>query len=91
MQVTENDNVVVVSVAEDQCSTIWKTIEPEVPRMRVDLPDGGIAVIVEGFEVLKDLLNPELADIRCSIIHVSLRISLKEASTSYQFATDAGH
>lgn len=28
MQVTENDNVVVVSVAEDQCSTLWKTIEP---------------------------------------------------------------
>jgi len=28
MHITENDNVVVVSVAEDQCSTLWKTIEP---------------------------------------------------------------
>ena len=28
MQVTENDSVVVVSVAEDQCSSLWKTVEP---------------------------------------------------------------
>ena len=28
MNITENDNVVVVSVAEDQCSTLWKSIEP---------------------------------------------------------------
>lgn len=28
MQVTENENVVVVTVAEDQCSALWKTVEP---------------------------------------------------------------
>ena len=28
MQVTENDSVVVVAVMEDQCSSLWKTIEP---------------------------------------------------------------
>jgi anti-anti-sigma factor len=28
MQVTENDGVIVVTVIEDQCSALWKTIEP---------------------------------------------------------------
>ena len=28
MQVTENENVVVFTVAEDQCSSLWKTVEP---------------------------------------------------------------
>jgi hypothetical protein len=41
---------------------IGKMIEPEVPRMFLHLPNSGVAVIVEGFEVLKDLLDPQLAD-----------------------------
>ncbi len=28
MQITENDSVVVVSVVEDQCSNLWKAMEP---------------------------------------------------------------
>ena len=28
MQVIENDAVIVVTVAEDQCAALWKTVEP---------------------------------------------------------------